>query len=105
MSCTAAAPARGPCGSVRHVLETCRVGILYNHDNEFLHYQDDWYILAEKEDAYFLVYYRGTRLGLNPTSPEERPMSPECVPMSSNDSPIAIHPLVGARRGAPRHQR
>jgi violaxanthin de-epoxidase len=34
-------------------------GILYNHDNEFLHYEDDWYILAAKEDAYFVVYYRG----------------------------------------------
>jgi violaxanthin de-epoxidase len=35
-------------------------GILYNHDNEFLHYQDDWYILAAREDAYFVVYYRGS---------------------------------------------
>jgi violaxanthin de-epoxidase len=35
-------------------------GILYNHDNEFLHYQDDWYVLAAKEDAYFVVYYRGS---------------------------------------------
>jgi violaxanthin de-epoxidase len=35
-------------------------GILYNHDNDFLHYQDDWYILAAKEDAYFVVYYRGS---------------------------------------------
>lgn len=38
-------------------------GILYNHDNEFLHYEDDWYILAakdeQKEDDYILVYYRG----------------------------------------------
>ena len=35
-------------------------GILYNHDNEYLHYQDDWYVLAAKEDAYFVVYYRGS---------------------------------------------
>jgi violaxanthin de-epoxidase len=35
-------------------------GIMYNHDNEFLHYQDDWYVVAQKEDAYFVVYYRGT---------------------------------------------
>ena len=35
-------------------------GIMYNHDNEFLHYQDDWYVLAQKPDAYFLVYYRGS---------------------------------------------
>jgi len=35
-------------------------GILYNHDNEFLHYQDDWYILAHKPNEYFVVYYRGS---------------------------------------------
>ncbi|CAA3022849.1 violaxanthin de-epoxidase, chloroplastic [Olea europaea subsp. europaea] len=38
-------------------------GILYNHDNEFLHYQDDWYILSSKiensPDDYVFVYYRG----------------------------------------------
>merc|ERR1719310_2583590 len=34
-------------------------GILYNHDNEFLHYQDDWYILAQKKNEYVVVYYRG----------------------------------------------
>ncbi|CAH9116192.1 unnamed protein product [Cuscuta europaea] len=38
-------------------------GILYNHDNEYLHYQDDWYILASKvenmADDYIFVYYRG----------------------------------------------
>jgi len=33
--------------------------ILYNHDNDFLHYEDDWYILAQKENAYVAVYYRG----------------------------------------------
>ncbi|KAI7748776.1 hypothetical protein M8C21_022780 [Ambrosia artemisiifolia] len=36
---------------------------LYNHDNEFLHYQDDWYILSSqtdnKPDDYIFVYYRG----------------------------------------------
>merc|ERR1712166_3499 len=36
-----------------------REGILYNHDNEFLHYQDDWYILAAKDQKYVVVYYRG----------------------------------------------
>jgi violaxanthin de-epoxidase len=35
-------------------------GILYNHDNEFLHYQDDWYILAQQPGEYVLVYYRGS---------------------------------------------
>ncbi|OMO84679.1 Violaxanthin de-epoxidase [Corchorus capsularis] len=38
-------------------------GILYNHDNEYLHYQDDWYILSSKienkQDDYVFVYYRG----------------------------------------------
>ncbi|XP_058103275.1 violaxanthin de-epoxidase, chloroplastic isoform X2 [Magnolia sinica] len=38
-------------------------GILYNHDNEYLHYQDDWYILSSKienkADDYVFVYYRG----------------------------------------------
>merc|ERR1719183_470139 len=36
-----------------------RQGILYNHDNDFLHYEDDWYILAEKPQKYVVVYYRG----------------------------------------------
>ena len=35
-------------------------GILYNHDNEYLHYQDDWYVLAANPKAYFVVYYRGS---------------------------------------------
>lgn len=34
--------------------------VLYNHDNDFLHYQDDWYILAAKPKEYVLVYYRGS---------------------------------------------
>ncbi|KAK2967965.1 hypothetical protein RJ640_019445 [Escallonia rubra] len=38
-------------------------GILYNHDNEYLHYQDDWYILSSKienkPEDYIFVYYRG----------------------------------------------
>eukprot|EP00617_Octactis_speculum_P023072 CAMPEP_0185769234 /NCGR_PEP_ID=MMETSP1174-20130828/53459_1 /TAXON_ID=35687 /ORGANISM="Dictyocha speculum, Strain CCMP1381" /LENGTH=430 /DNA_ID=CAMNT_0028454223 /DNA_START=14 /DNA_END=1306 /DNA_ORIENTATION=- len=33
-------------------------GILYNHDNEYLHYQDDWYVL-DADDDFVLVYYRG----------------------------------------------
>jgi len=35
-------------------------GILYNHDNEFLHYQDDWFLLGYKPNEYFVVYYRGS---------------------------------------------
>ncbi|CAA0179593.1 unnamed protein product [Arabidopsis thaliana] len=38
-------------------------GVLYNHDNEYLHYQDDWYILSSKienkPEDYIFVYYRG----------------------------------------------
>ncbi|KNA17540.1 hypothetical protein SOVF_078990 [Spinacia oleracea] len=38
-------------------------GMLYNHDNAYLHYQDDWYILSSKienqPDDYVFVYYRG----------------------------------------------
>ncbi|PKI36003.1 hypothetical protein CRG98_043578 [Punica granatum] len=38
-------------------------GLLENHDNEYLHYQDDWYILSakteNKPDDYIFVYYRG----------------------------------------------
>ena len=42
------------------VQDPLQEGILYNHDNEFLHYQDDWYILAQKKDEYVLIYYRGS---------------------------------------------
>ncbi|PNY17559.1 violaxanthin de-epoxidase chloroplastic-like [Trifolium pratense] len=38
-------------------------GILYNHDNEYLNYQDDWYVLSSqienKPDDYIFIYYRG----------------------------------------------
>jgi len=44
----------------RFVQDPVTPGILYNHDNEFLHYQDDWYILAHRPGKYFLVYYRGS---------------------------------------------
>uniref|UniRef100_A0A0D9W425 VDE lipocalin domain-containing protein n=1 Tax=Leersia perrieri TaxID=77586 RepID=A0A0D9W425_9ORYZ len=47
----------------RFVQDPEQPAILYNHDNEFLHYQDDWYIISSKvenkEDDYILVYYRG----------------------------------------------
>ena len=33
--------------------------VLYNHDNEYLHYEDDWYILGYKPDDYVLIYYIG----------------------------------------------
>lgn len=47
----------------RFVQDTSHPGILYNHDNEYLHYEDDWYILSSrienKPDDYVFVYYRG----------------------------------------------
>lgn len=47
----------------RFVQDLVHPGIMYNHDNEYLHYQDDWYILSSKvenqPDDYIFVYYRG----------------------------------------------
>lgn len=47
----------------RFVQDSSQPGVLYNHDNEYLHYQDDWYILSSKienkPDDYIFVYYRG----------------------------------------------
>ncbi|GAB2277215.1 Violaxanthin de-epoxidase, chloroplastic [Dionaea muscipula] len=47
----------------KFVQDPVQPGILYNHDNEYLHYQDDWYIISSKiynrEDDYIFVYYRG----------------------------------------------
>ncbi|CAL0301792.1 unnamed protein product [Lupinus luteus] len=47
----------------RFVQDPSNPGILYNHDNEYLHYEDDWYILSSKienrADDYIFVYYRG----------------------------------------------
>ena len=37
-----------------------RPGILLNHDNEFLHYQDDWFLVASEPEKYVAVYYRGS---------------------------------------------
>ena len=50
--------------SPRSVIQTFKQcpnqkALLLNHDNEYLHYTDDWYILASKPDAYVVVYYRG----------------------------------------------
>lgn len=47
----------------RFVQDPNQPGIFYNHDNEYLHYQDDWYIISSKienkQDDYIFVYYRG----------------------------------------------
>lgn len=31
-----------------------------NHDNEYLHYKDDWYIIDYEPDDFVLVYYQGS---------------------------------------------
>ena len=33
---------------------------MYNHDNEYLHYKDDWYIIDYEPNDFVLVYYRGS---------------------------------------------
>jgi hypothetical protein len=33
---------------------------LINHDNDYLHYKDDWYILDYENDDFVLVYYKGS---------------------------------------------
>jgi len=46
----------------RFVQDKDQPGILYNHDNDYLHYQDDWYIMdfsEKKGEEFVLVYYRG----------------------------------------------
>lgn len=47
----------------KFVQDPSQPGVLYNHDNEYLHYQDDWYILSSsienKPDDYVFVYYQG----------------------------------------------
>ena len=43
----------------RFVQDEAQPAVLLNHGNEMLHYQDDWYVVAYKKDAYMLVYYRG----------------------------------------------
>ncbi|KAF8070966.1 VDE1 [Scenedesmus sp. PABB004] len=42
------------------VQDGAKPAVLYNHGNEYLHYQDDWYILASKPDSYAVVYYKGS---------------------------------------------
>jgi violaxanthin de-epoxidase len=33
---------------------------LINHDNEYLHYKDDWYVLDYDPSEFVLIYYRGS---------------------------------------------
>lgn len=32
---------------------------LYNHDNEYLHYEDDWYVTAWQPEQFVFIYYKG----------------------------------------------
>ena len=34
--------------------------IMHNNGNEYLHYQDDWYVPGYKDGEYVFVYYRGS---------------------------------------------
>ncbi|XP_059072759.1 violaxanthin de-epoxidase, chloroplastic [Cryptomeria japonica] len=47
----------------RFVQDSSQPAILYNHDNEYLHYQDDWYIISSnienKPNDYIFIYYQG----------------------------------------------
>lgn len=44
----------------RFVQDPAQPAALLNHDNEVLHYQDDWYIVTAVPEKYFFVYYRGS---------------------------------------------
>lgn len=44
----------------RFVQDPKNPAIMYNHDNEYLHYKDDWYIVDYEPNDFVLVYYRGS---------------------------------------------
>lgn len=33
--------------------------LLLNHDNAYLHYEDDWFIIKSRPDVYNFIFYRG----------------------------------------------
>lgn len=43
----------------RFIQDEKQPGILMNHDNEYLHYQDDWYIVDYEANEFIAIYYRG----------------------------------------------
>jgi len=43
----------------KFVQEKENPAIMLNHGNEYLHYEDDWYIIGSRPDEYVFVYYRG----------------------------------------------
>lgn len=46
-------------GTVQVFKQQENPALLWNHGNEYLHYEDDWYILASKPNEYVLIYYKG----------------------------------------------
>jgi violaxanthin de-epoxidase len=44
----------------RFVQDPANPAHLANHDNEYLHYKDDWYVLDYEPDDFVLVYYMGS---------------------------------------------
>ncbi|KAK9833291.1 hypothetical protein WJX81_003704 [Elliptochloris bilobata] len=43
----------------KFIQDPVKPAVLRNRGNEYLHYEDDWYILGFKPDKYALIYYRG----------------------------------------------
>ncbi|KAL6771508.1 VDE1 [Auxenochlorella protothecoides x Auxenochlorella symbiontica] len=43
----------------RFVQDPGNPGVLYNHDNEYLHYEDDWYVVGWEPDSYAFIVYKG----------------------------------------------
>lgn len=39
--------------------DNIKPAVLRNRGNEYLNYEDDWYVLAFKPDKYALIYYKG----------------------------------------------
>ena len=50
-----------PCSglTVSSALQQENPAILYNGNNEYLHYEDTWYILDSKPDEYVVIFYIG----------------------------------------------
>lgn len=44
----------------RFVVDPKNPAHFINHDNEYLHYKDDWYIVDSEPNDFFLVYYKGS---------------------------------------------
>ncbi len=40
-------------------MQQANPAVLYNGNNEYLHYEDTWYIVASKPDEYVVIYYIG----------------------------------------------